>query len=581
MADNTMLQEAINAIRSGDKARARDLLTRLIKNSPDSAEYWIWMSVVVETDKERIYCLREALQSDPKNEAARRGLILFGAMPAGDVSGKPGIPHRSWSARQVEPPKPQRPALPISRTRLYIWSGAGFISMGLLIFGILDARNAIRGIYNGPKEAPTAKASATYLPTKTPEFPTATPTYVGPRPLVLLLSATYTPTPIYAVTPHPVSEAYKSGIRKMQAGDWAGALPFFEQVEQSEPNAVDAFYFMGEAYRLQGAYDKALEQYAKAIKLQPGFAPAYLGQARAKMASDPKAKPEADLIQAVQLDTHYGEAFLDLANYYLAKNDPKNALKYLQGAEAALPESAQVFLSQAQANLAAGNNAAALEAAKKANTLDVTLLDSYRVLAIADQANQNLAESIPPLETYLPFRPVDIEALVMVGEAYASQGQLEKASAMYSQAIQADPTQLDPLLVRGTLYLDQGLNNLALADFIAALKLDKKSFDANLGMGRALLATNQAGDAYVQLEHCRGLATKDAQRAAAFYWDAQSLEMLAKSSSAVKMWQGLLALPQGSAPAGWLATAQAHLNAILTPSPTPEITAPATTPIPG
>ena len=76
-----MFQEAQTALGSGDRARARDLLTRLIKADAANSLYWVWMSAAVETSKERIYCLNEALKHDPQNLAARRGLIGLGALP--------------------------------------------------------------------------------------------------------------------------------------------------------------------------------------------------------------------------------------------------------------------------------------------------------------------------------------------------------------------------------------------------------------------------------------------------------------------------------------------------------------------
>jgi hypothetical protein len=78
-AHDVMFQEAMNAIREGERNRARDLLTRLIKADRNQVRYWLWMSTVVETGRERIFCLKEVLRIDPQHIEARRGLILMGA----------------------------------------------------------------------------------------------------------------------------------------------------------------------------------------------------------------------------------------------------------------------------------------------------------------------------------------------------------------------------------------------------------------------------------------------------------------------------------------------------------------------
>lgn len=80
-----MITEAIAAARAGDRARARDLFSRLVRTDSANAEYWVWMSAVVDTDRERIYCLESALKLDPTNRAAMRGLVILGARKPADA----------------------------------------------------------------------------------------------------------------------------------------------------------------------------------------------------------------------------------------------------------------------------------------------------------------------------------------------------------------------------------------------------------------------------------------------------------------------------------------------------------------
>lgn len=51
-AEDKMFQEVIAAVNKGETARARDLLTRLIQRNPSRADYWLWMSAVVDTQRE-------------------------------------------------------------------------------------------------------------------------------------------------------------------------------------------------------------------------------------------------------------------------------------------------------------------------------------------------------------------------------------------------------------------------------------------------------------------------------------------------------------------------------------------------
>jgi predicted Zn-dependent protease len=71
MAENDVVfQEAVEALKEGKKAQARELLTGLLKSNQNNATYWVWLSAAMDTSKERIYCLQTAFKLDPDNAAA-------------------------------------------------------------------------------------------------------------------------------------------------------------------------------------------------------------------------------------------------------------------------------------------------------------------------------------------------------------------------------------------------------------------------------------------------------------------------------------------------------------------------------
>ena len=52
MAEDTMFQDAVEALRQGNKARARELLTLLLKAEQTNPDYWIWMSAAPATSND-------------------------------------------------------------------------------------------------------------------------------------------------------------------------------------------------------------------------------------------------------------------------------------------------------------------------------------------------------------------------------------------------------------------------------------------------------------------------------------------------------------------------------------------------
>jgi hypothetical protein len=111
MADDVIFQEAVDALREGNRTKARELLTGLLKTDQNNATYWVWMSALMDTPKERIYCLQAAFKLDPENVSAKRGLILHGALPPDEtIQPFPMNKPRAWEQKLLlahEKPKPK------------------------------------------------------------------------------------------------------------------------------------------------------------------------------------------------------------------------------------------------------------------------------------------------------------------------------------------------------------------------------------------------------------------------------------------------------------------------------------------
>ncbi len=74
-----LLQQAIGAIRRGDKAAGQRLLAQVLRADPRSETAWLWMSQIVDGDAQRLDCLRRILAINPNNATARKGIELLEA----------------------------------------------------------------------------------------------------------------------------------------------------------------------------------------------------------------------------------------------------------------------------------------------------------------------------------------------------------------------------------------------------------------------------------------------------------------------------------------------------------------------
>jgi tetratricopeptide (TPR) repeat protein len=610
MSDEVMLREAIGAIASQQRERARDLLTRLLRNDQENPQYWLWMSAVVDSEKERIYCLKTVLRLDENNSLAKRGLVMFGAMPSDDTIKPLPAVQRKW---EVKLEAERRQPLKIHWTRQTIRLVA-LVTIALLVASVL-----LTGIFLPEKKA----ISLPVRPTKTPGPPptyTPTPTYIGfvaplkltatqipagPQPLWMELQATYTSTPLFVNTPHVINEAYRLGLLAFDRQEWQTALSYLQQAAQVEPGAPDLQYHIGETQRLQKNFNAAVISYNRALGIDKYFAPAYLGRARARLEVDPKADIITDLDEAVANDPYFGEAYLERAVYWLRQGDTAAAEKDLKSAQNLLPDSPLVYLYQAQLALRLDDFEQAYEIAQKAGLLDQTSLQVYWTLGQAALLSGRCDPAIDALETYLKYEDGDAQAWLALGRAYSrlcgsqqlydnlalatQPGDYPLAMQAFEKALRLDSRLNEAILYRGITYLGMGEGQSAVNDLLLARKQlapqpgslaepDRLWFAVNVGLCRALLVAQRYPEAYGQLEYVKNLAQSDDQKAILYYWRAQVSEKLGNTNNAIKDWKALLSLPKKVYPEEWAAHAQKQITALtMTPASTPTFTA---TPLP-
>lgn len=578
MSENVMLQEAIEAVRRGQQARARDLLTRLLRADPSNPEYWLWMSAVVETRKEQIYCLQSVLNIDPDASAARYGLVLLGVSTPAETTVRPVV-RRSWSAGIPEASAPTglRRLWTSTPGRLILLLGTlilvtGFIAAALTGFGRRPSAIASRPSHT-PGPSPTFTTTPTMISSGKGGRETPQPTSAGQASLALIPEITYTPTPLFVTTPHPITEAFRSGERAFLRGDLQTALEFFQQAAKIEPGSPDIYYYIGECYRLTGSYELAVQAYNQAVEVDPEFGPAYLGRARALLEDSPRADVSADLDLAVEYAPDFGEAYLQRLAFLLEQGELDAAQDDLTRAQELLPESPLVELYSGQIAFQQGNLRAAAKHAGRALEADQTLLPAYRLLGEAALQTGDPQQAAQALEVYTQYAGEDAAAWAWLGEAYYRFGRYTKAVAALDQAISLDDRLEQAYYFRGHAHLVLDNGQQAVNDFLAARRLGgSASFDIQLGLGRALFAAGRLDEARSLLNASQNLAANDAELAQTYYYRAQVYEASGNLSRAAQDWQALLALPPSSLEDGWAAEARDRLEALFTPTPSPQNT---------
>ena len=585
MAEDSRFHEAVEALRQGNRGRSRELLTQLLKDEQTNALYWVWMSAVVDTPKERLYCLQTARKLDPDNVAAKRGLVLMGALPPDETTQPFSLNRpRAWEQKLLlahEQPRPHG-ARAFGSSPFARLTGIGLAVLALfavLFFALrLRPRSSISLF-----PAFTAGPSPTFTTTPTLVGAVSEPisTFAGPTPLWALLPATYTPTPLYISTPRQPesSDQFRAARDAYRRGDWELFIQNMQEIARLEPNSADVQYFIGEAHRFEGSSSAAIESYNDALRINNEFGPAYLGLARARLMQDPNAKVDDLFDLALQYDSNFGETYLARADYFLYNNNAPAAIADLTSAREYLPDSPLVYYGLARAYAMQGDIGTALENAEKAYSLDITLLPLYLLRGELYLQQERYDDALKALMTYATYETSSGRALALIGECYYRTGNYKQAIEYLTKGLHLDARQRQVYLYRAFSYLETDQPEEAQADFDRAIPFTGETFEIKIGQVRAYYSQKKFGSAFQQAEGAFALAQNDQETALALYWRALSNEGRGAIKEAIRDWQALLKLPVAAVDEKMRTEADEHLRTIslITPSPTPRPVTPTRT----
>ena len=99
-----LLHQGITAYKAGKRDEARNVFITVVKQSPNDELAWGWMYQISVDDKERIYCLKQMLRINPKNEKAKQ---MLDTLAGQDFPFEPAQKNNVTPVAQTEEPQKQ------------------------------------------------------------------------------------------------------------------------------------------------------------------------------------------------------------------------------------------------------------------------------------------------------------------------------------------------------------------------------------------------------------------------------------------------------------------------------------------
>ncbi len=283
------------------------------------------------------------------------------------------------------------------------------------------------------------------------------------------------------------------------------------------------FTELAEVYTASGQPDNALEEYHRALTVDPGHVKAHVGTASIFLGRNEPDKAVVELKKAAAIDPQNRDVHLMLAGIYEKKGDAKQAeYEYLLGGKGkgrekekisdktpvvaappvkapaepimradidkAVEELQKSIKEQPDAaayeklgNLyrLAGRDADAMAAYREAAHLNSTSSDVYLNLGILHEKLSQFDEAAVAYRRAIEAKPDNADARLRLADIYLERGSQPQAVEQYGEFLKLKPDSPDIQLKLARVFARNKETNLAIEGYLAVLKHSPENADAN------------------------------------------------------------------------------------------------------
>lgn len=129
------LQEGISLVKSGKKKEGGQILAEIVKKDPRNIDAWLWLSSCVNSNEQRIFCLKKVLEVDPNHNIARSALSKLQSpeQPSeqeilGKSSTNPQLANNTQPRKKTPTVSSQKVSSPVFQPR-YLTAFAGVLTL--------------------------------------------------------------------------------------------------------------------------------------------------------------------------------------------------------------------------------------------------------------------------------------------------------------------------------------------------------------------------------------------------------------------------------------------------------------------
>src|SRR6266487_48211 len=300
------------------------------------------------------------------------------------------------------------------------------------------------------------------------------------------------------------------GVAYRNLSDYQHAIEDFDRAIVLDPNYAWAYGNRGITYRSSKNYERALRDFNAAIALDTNLDWVYVGRGEVHRHLGNYDLAIQDFDRAIALDPNYAQAYGSRGRAYRFINRYQQAIEDLERAIALDPERAWFYAQQGENYRDVGQYERAIESYNQAIALaPESFFWAYGSRGYTYFRLKDYQHAIEDLDRAIALDPTYVWGYGQRGRVYRHLNLYDKALADLNRTIELDPNDFWAYSHRGLVYSSLHEYQRALADFTRAIELDPDYASAYGRRGSAYLSLGDLAQAQTDYARNCAMSPKD------------------------------------------------------------------------
>lgn len=234
---------------------------------------------------------------------------------------------------------------------------------------------------------------------------------------------------------------------------WDTAISLWNDTIEKAPNKQRSYNNRGLHYYMQREYDKAIQDYSRGLEIDHDNELLLKNRAKAYLAD---GKPNLALVDLKNFLKYYPkqhEVMLEIADAYMLKDEPDEAMKFYNRYINKNPESAKGFIARGNAFHRFGNIQDAIIDLTIATEMDTTDVTAYKSLGYVFFSQKDMNNALINYQKAESINENDWGTQMMLGMINADLNNNDLAIKHFNRAVELAPNESDVYMRRGEYLL--------------------------------------------------------------------------------------------------------------------------------